>query len=126
MTTTALTIGMATDFLANAGNDAKPSDEWRRTEANPWTLVVTTTLGCESFHYWTGPAIKTEPTLADLVFCLAADSSFAETEPEELSQETRPEISANDQRMARLFGDLWERIKAYDEEEIQAAFGRFS
>ena len=119
------TVGMAVDFLANPGNDCPNPTKWQQ-DANPWTLIVTSTLGCESFHYWTGQAITTEPTLSDLIDSLLCDARSLE-DFEDLSYSTGKAIEANCAKAQRLFGDLWPRMVAhYDEDDIAAAFGRFS
>ena len=138
-------IGMLTQSRITAGVDLPLSqlDDWQQ-KAQGWTIELCSTLTTEqqlevggtktssgiwpTFHYWKGSAHKGEPpTVADLIHSVASDCSYLESEPEQVDYPTGKAIEHNERKMRRLFGyQLWERIKAYDEDEIQAAFGRFS
>ena len=127
---------MLTQSRIIAGVDVPASklDDWQQ-KAQGWTIELCSTLTTEqqpgiwpTFHYWKGEAHKGEPpTVADLIWSVACDCSYLESEPEQVDYPTGKAIEHNERKMRLLFGhQLWERIKAYDEDELQAAFGRFS
>lgn len=107
--------------------------EWQLS-ADGWTIELCSSLTTESqpgvwpaFHYWKGKGHKGKaPTVSDLVFSVASDCSYLESEPEEVSWVMGCQIKHNEQKMQLLFGELWEEIKGYSEEEIEEAFGEFS
>ena len=132
-------IGMLTHSEIVCGLEphipASELDEWQR-KATAWTIRLCSDLSAEhygpgnwpAFHFWKGEAHGgTPPTVSDLVYSVASDSNYLESEPEEISYQVGKKIEHNEQKMRRLFGhQMWERIKAYDEDEMQAAFGAFS
>ena len=134
MTTT--TAGMLTDSRVIRGVDV-PQDEqsdWQ-LQADGWTIELCSTLTTESqpgvwpaFHYWKGKGHKgAAPTVSDLIYSVASDCNYLESEPEEVSWTMGCQIKHNEQKMQRLFGvAYWERIKGYSEEEIEEVFGAFS
>ena len=64
----------------NKTHDSLPADDWRR-QANPWriTLGIKGTRRTMTVDYWTGSAITTDPTAADVLYCLLSDASSAES-----------------------------------------------
>lgn len=134
MTTT--TTGMLTNSRVIRGVDV-PQDgqsDWQ-LQADGWTIELCSTLTTESqpgawpaFHYWKGKGHKgVAPTVSDLIYSVASDCSYLESEPEEVSWAMGCQIRHNEHKMQRLFGAAhWNRIKGYSEEEIQEAFGAFS
>ena len=137
--TTTLKIGMLTDSQITYGVDLTPEElrnlsKWQK-EADGWTIElrsvdVTKQEADEwhSFNYWKGPGHHGEPpTVSDLIQSVAADSNYLWSEPEELTYPMGKQIEANEAKMRALFGSSqWERIKAYDDDEIAACFGPFS
>jgi len=132
-------IGMLTDSHITYGVDLTPEEmrklsKWQQ-EADGWTIELCSTNTTEqqpgiwpAFHYWKGPGHNGKPpTVSDLIQSVAADCNYLESEPEELTYPTGKQIEANEAKMRALFGDSqWERIKAYDDDEIEACFGPFS
>ena len=132
-------IGMLTDSHITYGVDLTPEEmrklsKWQQ-EADGWTIELCSTNTTEqqpgiwpAFHYWKGPGHNGKPpTVSDLIQSVAADANYLESEPEEVTYPTGKQIEHNERKMRKLFGhQLWERIKAYSDEEIEEAFGPFS
>lgn len=59
----------------NKTHDSLPTDDWRR-QCNPWriTLGIKGTRRTMTVDYWTGSAITTDPTAADVLYCLLSDA----------------------------------------------------
>ena len=133
--TTTHTIGLLTQSRVLAGVDLQWSEltDWQK-KADGWTIELCSTLTTESqpgvwpaFHYWKGKGCKGEPpTVSDLISSVVSDCLYLESEPEEVSYRVGCQIKHNEQKMQLLFGDFWEDIKGYSEEEITEAFGEFS
>ena len=136
MTTTNST-GMLTHSQIVHGVDLPLSElsDWQRS-ADGWTIRLCSTISADyfgpgnwpEFHYWKGSAHNGEPpTVADLIYSVAMDSSMLESEPEQINYPTGKAIEHNENKMRKLFGcAYWERIKEFSEEEIEEAFGAFS
>ena len=132
-------IGMLTQSRIIYGVDLTPEemrklDKWQR-EADGWTIELCSTNTTEqqpgiwpAFHFWKGPGHHGEPpTVSDLIHSVASDCNYLASEPDQLTYEVGKRIEHNERKMRKLFGhQLWERIKAYSEEEIEEAFGPFS
>lgn len=130
-------FGMLTHSEIERGVDLplQEQTEWQR-KADGWTIRLCSDLSKDyygpgvwpEFHFWKGAGHKGEPpTVADLIYSVAMDCSYLESEPEEVTYPVGKAIEHNEQKMRRLFGVVsWERIKRYSEEEIQEAFGAFS
>ena len=130
-------IGMLTHSEIRRGVDLKPSelDEWQK-KADGWTIRLCSDISAEhfgpgvwpEFHFWKGRGHNGEPpTVADLIYSIASDCSFLESEPDQVTYEVGKRIEHNENKMRKLFGhQMWERIKAYDDDELQTAFGKFS
>ena len=130
-------IGMLNHSEITRGVDLPQSEltDWQR-EADGWTIRLASTISSEpygpgvwpEFHFWKGSGHQGKPpTVADLIHSVAIDCNYLEDEPKELDYPTGKAIEHNQSKMRRLFGhQLWERIKRYDEEEIEEAFGPFS
>lgn len=72
-------IRLVSFAYGNKTHDNLPFDDWRR-KCNPWriTLGIKGTRRTMTVDYWTGPAITTDPTAADVLYCLLADASSVE------------------------------------------------
>lgn len=136
MTMTA-TIGMLTHSRIIRGVDLAPSElsPWQQ-DADGWTVELASTLSEKrfgagnwcAFHFWKGKGHKGQaPTVTDLIYSIAADANYLESEPEEVSYVTGKQIEHNVRKMQALFGvAYWNRIRAMEEEELTEAFGPFS
>lgn len=135
--TTTNAAGMLTHSDIRHGVDLPPSElsDWQR-RADGWTIRLASTLSTEhygpgvwpEFHYWKGEGHHGEPpTVADLIWSVASDCNYLDSEPDQVSYLTGKAIEHNQRKMRRLFGHAyWERIKAFSEEEVEEAFGPFS
>ena len=128
MTTATLPSLTGITYLQSAevvyGQDIKDASElqdWHK-DSNPWTITLTTELATHAFPFWTGEAVKDEPTVADLIYCLVMDSLHLEQEPEEVSYPVGCSIKDNDRKMRELFGSYWDTLRAMDEDEIFEVF----
>ena len=104
------------------GSDDAPS--WA-SDADGWTFELTTAHGTEAFRFWVGRGQNgREPEVWELIHCLVCDQNYLENEPEEVTWALGQKITANSQKMQRLFGSYWQTLLNMDEEEITEAFGR--
>jgi hypothetical protein len=91
--------------------------------ADGWTFELRTEYGTEEFSYWLGRGHKgREPEVSELVLSLVSDAQYLENEPEEVSWLMGQKISANNEKMTRLFGSYWQQLLAMSEEEIAEVF----
>ncbi len=56
---------------------SKAHDEWKR-KSNPWTVVLKFQGRRMTVPFWTGSALTSEPTAADVLHCLLCDASSVE------------------------------------------------
>ena len=128
-------IGMLTQsqVLRGVEIEEKELSEWQK-DSDGWTIKLCSTLTTESqpgvwpaFHYWKGKGHKGKaPTVADLVWSVVSDCQYLESEGDEVTWPVGCQIKHNEQKMQLLFGELWDEIKGYGEDEIEEAFGAFS
>ena len=91
--------------------------------ADGWTFELRTEYGTEEFSYWLGRGHQgREPEVSELVLSLVSDAQYLESEPEEVSWLLGQKISANSEKMARLFGSYWRQLLGMSEEEIAEVF----
>ena len=101
---------------------AEEENSWDAS-ADGWTFELKTEYGAETFSYWLGRGHQgREPEVFELVLSLVSDAQYLENEPEEVSWLLGQKISANNDKMARLFGSYWQQLLGMSEEEIEEVF----
>ena len=101
-------IGMLTHSEIRRGVDLKPSelDDWQK-KADGWTITLCSDLSAEhfgpgvwpEFHFWKGRGHNGEPpTVADLIYSIANDCSFLESEPDQVTYEVGKRIEHNENK----------------------------
>jgi len=128
-------IGVMTQSRVMRGVDLAEEklSDWQKG-ADGWTIELCSDLTSKiqpgvwpAFHYWKGRGHQGKaPTVADLVWSVVSDCQYLEDCGDEVTWPVGCQIEHNARKMQLLFGDLWEEIKGYGEEEVQEAFGEFS
>jgi hypothetical protein len=109
-----------TDVQLTYGTDEESS--WA-TDADGWTFELTTDHGTEAFSFWVGRGQNgREPEVWELIHCLVSDQQYLDSEPESVSYGLGQKITANSQKMQRLFGRYWQTLLEMDEDAIVEAF----
>jgi hypothetical protein len=93
------------------------------SDADGWTFELTTEHGTESFSFYVGRGQEgREPEVWELIHCLVSDQNYLENEPDEVTYALGLKITANSEKMQRLFGSYWQTLLQMDEEEISEVF----
>lgn len=61
-------------LVTYGNNDFDPDDDWK-SRSNPWTVELRYRRRRLTVPFWTGVAITSEPTAADVLGCLLSDAS---------------------------------------------------
>lgn len=107
----------------NKTHDSLPADDWRR-QANPWriTLGIKGTRRTMTVNYWTGSAITTDPTAADVLSSMLSDGSAEGQSFEEWADDFGYDVDsvtvrkiynaciANARKLHRFLGDAFDEL----------------
>lgn len=77
-------MGKITSIVKYGNNSANNKwdtlDEWQKN-AHPWTVTLKYDRRQMTLEFWTGQGTTTDPQTADVVFCIANDSTSYENAP---------------------------------------------